>query len=170
MPRKQACPRQSGGGGGHSGGGGGGSPFQPRNPDIGVRIVNNPVNDHIGSSKDLCPFRYRECCYSDYSYVSSLGNQCAPVGQLCSESSSSFGGSARAGRVCGVRNFRQLSNRQRGQASPDEFPWMCLVLDGKNNFIAACAVVPERFDNDVSGGTTKILTAAHKLKSIGLRE
>ena len=43
---------------------------------------------------------------------------------------------------------------------------MCLVLDGSNNFIAACAVVPEKFNNDVSRGTKKILTAAHKLKML----
>ena len=47
---------------------------------------------------------------------------------------------------------------------------MCLVLDGSNNFIAACAVVPERFDNNVSRGTKKVLTAAHKLKDVAAKE
>ena len=63
-----------------------------------------------------------------------------------------------------------LFRRLEGQASPDEFPWMCLVLDGSNNHIAACAVVPEKFNNDVSRGTRKVLTAAHKLKDVAAKE
>ena len=34
---------------------------------------------------------------------------------------------------CGERSFTPLQNRERNQASPGEFPWMCLVL-GKDEF------------------------------------
>jgi hypothetical protein len=64
----------------------------------------------------------------------------------------------------------QLPNLGRGEGSPEEFPWSCLILDGKNNFVGSCAIIPERSDNDISQGTRKVITAAHKLKNVGPRE
>jgi hypothetical protein len=35
-----------------------------------------------------------------------------------------------------------------GQASPGEFPWTCLVLNQKNDFIGSCAIIPADFSNN----------------------
>jgi len=75
---------------------------------------------------------------------------------------------------CGERHFTPLPNSQRNQASPGEFPWMCLVLGPdesgpKGNWdriIAHCVIVPETFDNDVSYGTNKVLTVSNRLKDL----
>ncbi len=71
------------------------------------------------------------------------------------------------GRRCGSRNFRHISGLRRGEASPDEFPWLCLVLNEDNNFVASCAIVPMNSDNRISSGTSKVITAAHKLDNVG---
>jgi hypothetical protein len=34
------------------------------------------------------------------------------------------------------------------QASPGEFPWTCLVLNQKNDFIGSCAIIPSDFSNN----------------------
>ena len=60
--------------------------------------------------------------------------------------------------------------RKQGESSPEEFPWTCLILDGDNGFVGTCAVVPETFDNDISKGTRKVITAAHKLAKVGENE
>ena len=59
-----------------------------------------------------------------------------------------------------------LSFLEKGRASPDEFPWNCLMLTNKNRFIGACAIVPDTRNNDVSRGTSTVITAAHKLNSL----
>ena len=64
--------------------------------------------------------------------------------------------------------------RRANQASPGEFPWMCLVLSEDPNkakpnwdkIIATCVIVPETFDNDVSYGTNKVVTATHKINAV----
>jgi hypothetical protein len=33
-------------------------------------------------------------------------------------------------------------------ASPGEFPWACLVLNQKNDFIGSCAIIPSDFSNN----------------------
>jgi hypothetical protein len=33
-------------------------------------------------------------------------------------------------------------------ASPGEFPWTCLVLNQKNDFIGSCAIIPSDFSNN----------------------
>jgi hypothetical protein len=35
-----------------------------------------------------------------------------------------------------------------GLASPGEFPWTCLVLNQKNDFIGSCAIIPSDFSNN----------------------
>ncbi len=35
--------------------------------------------------------------------------------------------------------------------------------DSRGNFVAGCAVVPRRFDNDVSRGTDRVLTVAYRV-------
>ena len=64
--------------------------------------------------------------------------------------------------------------RQGGQASPGEFPWMCLVLGEDpekptpnwDKIVSTCVIVPETFDNDVSYGTNKVLTVTHRLNKV----
>jgi len=75
---------------------------------------------------------------------------------------------------CGQRNFKPLPNRGKNQASPGEFPWMCLVLSEDpakpkpnwDKIIAHCVIVPETFDNDVSYGTNKVITVTNRLSGI----
>ena len=75
---------------------------------------------------------------------------------------------------CGERNFKPLPNRRPNQASPGEFPWMCLVLGqdpGKaapnwDKVVATCVVVPETSSNEVGYGTNKVLTATHKINNV----
>lgn len=75
---------------------------------------------------------------------------------------------------CGERNFKPLPNRQGGQASPGEFPWMCLVLGEDPNrplpnwdlLLTTCVIVPETFDNEVSYGTNKVLTVTHRINNV----
>ena len=66
--------------------------------------------------------------------------------------------------------FRPVGGRSRGESSPEEFPWTCLVLDGDNNFVGTCAIIPENFNNDISRGTRKVITAVHKLEAVGKNE
>merc|ERR1712079_406635 len=39
-------------------------------------------------------------------------------------------------------------------------------LTDQNRFIGACAIVPDNRNNDVSRGTSRVITAAHKLNSL----
>ena len=50
--------------------------------------------------------------------------------------------------------------------SPGEFPWSCMLLTDENKFIGPCTVVPEDYDNEVSSGTYRVITTAHKLISL----
>lgn len=137
--------------------------------DITTRIVNSPD----GNSGSGCSVGQRQCCYSSAKAVLSVSNVCtllqggggpsAPWTQGC------FGNSPRqsGGKRCGERSFSHLNQLGQGEASPQEFPWACMLLDGENRFIGTCAIVPEKFDNDISRGTTKVVTAAHKLDAIG---
>ena len=52
------------------------------------------------------------------------------------------------------------------QVSPGEFPWSCMLLTDENKFIGPCTVVPEDYDNEVSSGTYRVITTAHKLISL----
>jgi len=75
---------------------------------------------------------------------------------------------------CGERHFTPLPNRQRNQASPGEFPWMCLVLGvdpakpkpNWDKIIAHCVIVPETFENDVSYGTNKVISITNRLRKV----
>jgi len=133
-----------------------------------TRIVNNPPSDPI---QQQCPQGYRRCCYDpqDTRVLNDLGlcvsadriNQRVPWQQGCRENIRNLGGNR---KQCGTRDFKPLFNLQKGQASPEEFPWSCIMLDGDNKFLGSCAIVPEQTDNDISRGTRRVITAAHKLK------
>ena len=57
-----------------------------------------------------------------------------------------------------------------GQASPEEFPWVCMMLTDTDRFLGSCAIVPEKSDNDIGTGTFRVITAAHKLGSLKQNE
>ena len=57
------------------------------------------------------------------------------------------------------------SGVQHGESSPGEFPWTCLILNQNNDFVGTCAIIPENFNNDITRGTSKVITAAHNIKS-----
>ena len=71
---------------------------------------------------------------------------------------------------CGERRFREISGKEKGEANPGEFPWTCLVLNGNNDFVGSCAIIPDNRFNDVRSGTDRVITAAHKLKTIKKNE
>ncbi len=52
----------------------------------------------------------------------------------------------------------------------DEFPWTCLMLTSTDDFIGGCAIIPPTTDNDISGGTTKVITVAHRLTALQPKE
>jgi len=131
-----------------------------------TRIVNNPPSEPI---QQQCPQGYRRCCYDpqDTRTLNDLGlclpadgiTQRVPWQQGCRENIR-----RNNGKQCGTRSFKPLFNLEKGQASPEEFPWSCIMLDGNNKFLGSCAIVPEQTDNDISRGTRRVITAAHKLK------
>ena len=59
-----------------------------------------------------------------------------------------------------------------GQASPEEFPWICMMLTDQDRYLGSCAIIPESSDNDISSGTYRVITAAHRLtnKNNGLKQ
>ena len=75
-------------------------------------------------------------------------------------------------------NFLFICCRQRNQASPGEFPWMCLVLGvdpakpkpNWDKIIAHCVIVPETFENDVSYGTNKVISITNRLRKVTMPE
>jgi hypothetical protein len=52
----------------------------------------------------------------------------------------------------------------------DEFPWTCLVLTSTDDFIGGCAIIPPTTDNDISQGTTRVITVAHRLAALQPKE
>ena len=70
------------------------------------------------------------------------------------------------GKSCGQRNFKEFSVA-KNVAQPYEFPWTCTIIDENGKIAGLCAVVPEKFDNDISRGTRKVLTIASKLHEGG---
>ena len=59
-----------------------------------------------------------------------------------------------------------MSGLSHGESSPGEFPWTCLILNQNNDFVGSCAIIPETSSNSLSSGTSKVITAAHNLKSV----
>ena len=98
-----------------------------------------------------------------------LGDKCIPPPpprlaqepwvQSCTSPSGSNGNPF--ARTCGQRNFKEF-NVAKDVANPYEFPWTCTIIDENDKIVALCAIVPEKFDNDISKGTRKVLTLASK--------
>ena len=152
---------------------------------IDERIVNRPGSgSQTGSQTQTCPYRNKICCYPDSYDFSVFGRTCIAPSTGGSNSGFSNSGSSNSvwrqgcsetsvygSNQCGTRQYgRPASGLKYGEASPGEFPWTCLLLNQNNDFIGTCAVIPEGFNNDNSGGTSKIITAAHNLKKIGFNE
>jgi len=189
---RSVCPGSNGGGGG-----GGSFPgIKPRDgvktkssgddprsevlldyEDVGVRIVNDPIEDP-NDNIQRCPQGLQRCCYRSRSARNQVRNQCRALDggndevwrQGCTDRAVR-GGTPR-GLQCGERFPVQDSPRPltQGQAKPYEFPWTCLVLNGKNDFLGSCAIIPDNLNNDISRGTDRVITAAHKLKSVGAND
>jgi hypothetical protein len=133
-------------------------------------------NNGNGGNLNTCPRNTRRCCYNSRQLAQSFGRSCTPIDEFggrnvfwqqgCSENIQSSSGS----KQCGTRNFKPLFNLKKGEASPEEFPWTCLMLSDKNRFIGPCAIVPETSRNDIRGGTGRVITAAHKLNSLKANE
>merc|ERR1712013_647158 len=66
-----------------------------------------------------------------------------------------------------TRNYAApVSGLSHGQASPGEFPWTCILLNQNNDFLGTCAIIPNDSSNNNNVATRKVVTAAHKLKSL----
>jgi len=151
---------------------------------INKRIVNRPGSGGNQHLTQTCPHRHQLCCYPDSYDFSVFGRTCVPPSTSGSSSGFTSGSSSSAAwrqgcsetsvygsNQCGTRDYRRpASNLNYGEASPGEFPWTCLLLNQNNDFIGTCAIIPETFTNDVSRGTSKVITAAHNLKKIGFNE
>ena len=78
------------------------------------------------------------------------------------------GGSGQKPKTCGERrNFNDLNSKTPGLASPNEFPWTCIIME-KEKFIGGCVIVPDKSDNDISKGSSKVITAATKFTWVNL--
>ena len=90
-------------------------------------------------------------------------NDNVPWKQLCKEEIQN-----KRGKTCGERNFTPLANVKSPMASPNEFPWMCVVYKNNVEYLGGCVVVPDNSNNDISKGTTtKVITTSHILKLKG---
>jgi len=142
--------------------------IDPRLQGIGTRIVNNPTSEPFES----CPSGTRSCCYGTNSQLDSVSSFCRSYpGQTneawrqgCTEGRN-VGGPIN-GNQCGERFPRNDVAVGKAEAKPYEFPWTCLVLKDNNDFVGSCAIVPDNRENDISRGTDRVITAAHKLKNV----
>jgi len=151
-------------------GGGGGGGFSGGDDLVGLglideRIVNRPGSGNSAPSHS-CPIGQRQCCYTDARYSCPGSSEFNNGGssnvwrQGCQESQG-FGNNQ-----CGLRSYSGSSSGvQHGESSPGEFPWTCLILNQNNDFVGTCAIIPENFNNDITRGTSKVITAAHNIKS-----
>jgi hypothetical protein len=44
------------------------------------------------------------------------------------------------------------------------------VLTSTDDFIGGCAIIPPTTDNDISQGTTRVITVAHRLAALQPKE
>ena len=125
--------------------------------------------------EDSCPRGTQKCCYSSNTNINSFGSSCQPLGQKplipwnqgCSQRNSNSGNR----KQCGTRSYQPIPNLgDCALASPEEFPWVCMMLTDSDRFLGSCAVVPESSDNDITSGTYRVITAAHKLGSLTKNE
>jgi len=135
---------------------------------ISTRIVNRP-QANTNAQINTCPVGQKACCYDANIDLSVFGIICinpnsanqVPWTQGCSENVRV------TSKTCGSRQVDAGANGgSHADSKPGEFPWTCLLLNQNNDFVGSCAVIPDDTNNDNSRPTRKIITAAHKLKSI----
>merc|ERR1712012_447640 len=137
---------------------------------ISTRIVNRP-NVNTNAQQNTCPVGQKACCYDASIDLSVFGitcinpqsaNQFVPWTQGCADNA------PRSNKMCGTRQAVLPSNPGGDFADslPGEFPWTCLLLNQNNDFIGSCAIIPDNSKNDNRRPTRKVITAAHKLKSL----
>jgi len=71
-------------------------------------------------------------------------------------------------KQCGHREFDDL-NLPKSEVSPGEFPWTCTLwteTNGRDVYLGSCAIIPNAKGNDITEPTRRVITAAHKLKSL----
>jgi len=138
---------------------------------INTRIVNRPEAGSSAPQLNSCPVGQKTCCYDASIDLSVFGRTCVnpqtaaqavPWTQGCQETQA-----PRGGKQCGTRNYAApVSGLSHGQASPGEFPWTCILLNQNNDFLGTCAIIPNDSSNNNNVATRKVVTAAHKLKSL----
>jgi len=139
---------------------------------ITTRIVNTPPTQQ---EQNLCPVGYKSCCYDASVDVSGFARNGCNVPQTNNlelwqqVGNENLGLPTPEGKFCGERNFND-ANLPHGEAAVGEFPWTCLLLNQNNDFIGTCVVIPDNSNNDNRRATRKVLTAAHKLKSLEERD
>ena len=108
-----------------------------------------------GSNEDLCEGRPR-CCYEGKLPDQS---QCEEIEVLTEGCSANI--PKGAGKKCGLRIFEPDANA----VSAGEFPWSCIVYkdNGGFQFVASCVIIPQQTDNDISKGTSMVITVAHRI-------
>lgn len=131
------------------------------NGGLGVRIVNEPAQ-FCDAPEDSCPRGTQKCCYSSNTNINSFGSSCQPLGQKpftpwnqgCNQRNSNSGNR----KQCGTRSYQPIPNLgDCALASPEEFPWVCMMLTDSDRFLGSCAVVPESSDNDITSGTYRVI-------------
>ena len=143
-----------------------------RTSSISTRIVNRPIAT-TNAQQTSCPTGQKTCCYDPSIDLSVFGVTCispeaaiknVPWTQGCAENvRGSF-------KQCGTRQPTFTGGLGHGTSAPGEFPWTCLLLNQNNDFVGSCAIIPDNFNNDNSRPTRKVITAAHKLKSLKQNE
>ena len=138
---------------------------------INTRIVNRPGSGSSAPQLSSCPVGQKTCCYDASIDLAVFGRTCVNPQtaaqavawtQGCQETQA-----PRGGKQCGTRNYAApVSGLSHGQASPDEFPWTCILLNQNNDFLGTCAIIPNDSSNNNNVATRKVVTAAHKLKSL----
>jgi len=137
---------------------------------ITTRIVNRPSPTN-NFQQNTCPVGQKACCYESSVDHSLFGRTCTSPGQTQNQETIRYGCDenivSSSGKQCGTRNYlRPASNLNHGESSPGEFPWTCLILNGNNDFIGSCAIIP----GNNGQATNRVVTAAHKLKDVQLKE
>jgi len=145
---------------------------QSRLGGISTRIVNRPVAS-TNSQQNSCPVGQKACCYDDSIDLSVFGIICinpqqanaVPWTQGCQETARN------SAKMCGTRQSNIATfGGDHADSAPGEFPWTCLLLNQDNDFVGSCAIIPDDFNNDNNRPTRKVITAAHKLKSLKQNE
>merc|ERR1712038_103965 len=150
---------------------------------IDPRIVNRPPPQPSQlNTLHTCPAGYKTCCYNrdldlDLSVFQRNAACISPLaatthGHLTSGQHSSWvqgctEPSVQGAKQCGTRNYSgPVGGLTHGQVSPGEFPWTCILLNQNNDFLGTCAIIPNDSSNNNNVATRKVVTAAHKLKSL----